>query len=220
MMDNKKIAVVIGATGLVGSSLVDLLLKNTDYKEVKTFSRRGLELDNSKLTEHLVDFDKPDEWSDLVIGDVLFSAMGTTLAQAGSKQRQYEIDYGFQYNTAKAAVENGVKQFVLISSVNADASSKFFYSRIKGELEGAVEKLGFEKLTLIRPGFLYGERKDSRPMEVFAVKMIKAINKLGLMRKYRPIDGLNVAKASIKAAAKTVGVERFSGNDLLYELAE
>ena len=220
MKNTNKTAIVIGATGVVGSSLVDLLLKDKSYSEVRILVRRSAGISHPKLKEFIVNFKNPAIWRDQVKGDVLFSALGTTLALAGSKEKQYEIDYTFQYNTAKAARVNKVSDYVLISSMNADANASMFYPRIKGELEEEVSKLGFDKLTIMQPGFLYGKRKDNRPAENFAVATLKVLNKIGLFKNYKPIDGLHVAKATLKAHSLTQGIQRFTGNTLLYELAE
>ena len=138
-----KTAVVIGATGLVGSELVALLLADSRFETVKVFVRRSTGRQHPKLEEHLVNFDAVETWKEQLTGDVLFSAMGTTLKQAGSKDAQYKIDYTYQYNVAKAAAENGVPQYVLISSAGASPKSRIFYSRMKGELEESVKKLTF-----------------------------------------------------------------------------
>jgi uncharacterized protein YbjT (DUF2867 family) len=107
-----KIAIVIGATGLVGSQLVQLLLKDDRFSKIKILARRGTGITNSKLQEHIINFNHPEQWKHLVTGDVLFSALGTTLKTAGSKEAQYKIDHTYQFNVAKAAAENQVPDYV------------------------------------------------------------------------------------------------------------
>ncbi len=100
-----KTAIVIGATGLVGEQLVALLLKDTRFEKVKTFVRRSANMNNPKLEEHVIDFDQPESWKKQVTGDVLYSALGTTLRVAGSKEAQYKIDYTYQYNVRQSSLQ-------------------------------------------------------------------------------------------------------------------
>src|SRR5687768_10972194 len=126
-------AVVVGATGLVGREILALLLGDTDYARVRVFARRATGVQHAKLEEHIVDFDVPASWAALVTGSVVFSALGTTLKAAGSKDAQYRVDHTYQLSAAKAARDNGVSCFVLISAHGASPSSSIFYSRMKGE---------------------------------------------------------------------------------------
>jgi len=107
-----KTAIVIGATGLVGNELVQLLIKDSRFEKVKVFARRTTGLQHNKLEEHLINFDAPDTWKKQVTGDVLYSSMGTTIGVAGSKEAQYKIDYTYQYQAAKIAANNGVQEYV------------------------------------------------------------------------------------------------------------
>lgn len=207
-------ALVIGATGLVGSNLVDLLLKDAAYSEIAVFVRRSTGIIHPKLTEYIVDFDSPDDWSDKLQGDVLFSAMGTTIKRAESQAAQYRVDYDYQYNTARLAAVNGVANYVLVSAMNANPRSPIFYSQMKGKLEIAVQKLPFRTITLIRPGLLYGERDHSRFGEEMMYTIISGLNKIGLLRKMRPIHGREVAQAMIVAAATAEGTKSYTGYEL------
>jgi uncharacterized protein YbjT (DUF2867 family) len=195
-----KTALVIGATGLVGSQLVRLLLDDARFGQVLVFARRSTGLKHAKLKEHITDFDKLDAVRDAIRGDVLFSSLGTTIKTAGSKERQYEIDYTYQYEFAKRAAQNGVKTYVLISAAGASAGSPTFYMRMKGELERDVAKLPFRHIHILQPGFLDGERSEHRPGEQFGLAALKLINRAGLLRRYRPILGRTVARAMIAAS--------------------
>lgn len=196
---SKLTALVIGATGVSGQALVKQLLDDDRFAEVITFSRRKPDFSHPKLTAHLVDFTTPDTWKELVQGDVLFSAMGTTRKQAGSNENQYKVDYIYQYETARTAAENGVKNYVLVSSFGASSSSSIFYSRIKGELEDAVEQLSFSKIRILQPGPITGDRKDKRIMEKISVKTLRFFNAIGLFKKYKPATGDDIAKAMISS---------------------
>jgi uncharacterized protein YbjT (DUF2867 family) len=196
------IAILIGATGLIGKSLLNQLLADNNFTLVKVFHRRSTGLSHDKLQEHVIDFDKPDSWAAEVTGDVLFSTLGTTLKTAGSKEAQYRVDFTYNYDTAKAAAANGVKSYVLLSSTGADASSRVFYSRMKGELDDAVKKLDFEQIRIIKPSVLEGDRDEFRLGESIGIVIGKAFSFLPGVRKYRPIKDQVVAKAMIQAAKK------------------
>ena len=192
-------ALVIGATGATGKDLVNQLCQDSDFDEIDIFVRRRSDFHHEKVKAHLVDFDHPEEWKHLVKGDVAFSCLGTTLKSAGSKENQKVIDYDYQFNFAKAAKENNVQDYILVSAYGASPDSKIFYSRIKGELEEAVKNLKFEKTTIFKPGML--ERKNTdRNGEVFGLKIIKFFNKLGLFKSQQPLPTEVLAKAMIVAS--------------------
>jgi len=199
-----KKAVVIGATGLVGHELVKLLTRDHRFDKVKVFVRKSTGLKSDKLEEHLIDFDDEKSWAHLVQGDVLFSALGTTLSQAGSKDAQYKIDYTYQFNFAKAAATHGIPTYVLVSSAGANPDSMIFYSRMKGELEREVTKLGIESVYLIQPSLLVGERAKSRFGEKLSFKVLQGLNAIGLFRKYKPITGQTVAKAMLNESLQSL----------------
>ena len=194
-----KKAILIGATGLVGSKLLELLLSSSNYSEIKVLTRRKTGIQNRKLKEVIINFDDVEKFKEEITGDVLFSTMGTTIKKAGSQDNQYKIDYTYQYMTAKIAADNGVKHLVLLSSAGANAKSKVFYSRIKGELDEAVQKLNFEGVNIIRPSMLAGERKEFRLGERFLTPLMYAFSWVPGLRKYRPINDVVVAKAMINS---------------------
>ena len=180
-------ALVIGATGATGTELVQQLMDDNQYTSVIVFSRRPLLVTNAKLTTHIVDFDNPQAWAHLVKGDVLFSALATTLKQAGSQKEQYKIDYTYQYQTAATAAVNGVAKYVLVSAMGANAKSWLFYPRIKGELDNAASALPFKQIHIFRPGFLLRQPDKIRPMEKLGIAIIQFFNKFGLFKSQRPL---------------------------------
>src|SRR5690606_8838097 len=135
----------IGATGATGRDLLDLSLKDDVLDRVTVFARRDLNLKHDKLETHVIDFDHAEKWKHLVQGDVLFSCLGATRKTAGSKEAQWNVDFEYQYRFARAASENGVPVYVLVSAGFASSRSPLFYSRMKGKLEEAVSKLTFSK---------------------------------------------------------------------------
>ena len=179
-------ALIIGATGATGKDLVTQLLADDTYSQVHCFVRKPLTLTHPKLHAHVVDFENPEAWADLLRGDVAFSCLGTTLAVAGSKEAQWRVDYDYQYNFAKHCHNNGIPTFVLVSAAGAKAQSKLFYNRMKGQLEDAIKALGFARLLIFQPSVLVRKGSD-RKGEQFGLKMIVFLNKLGLFKRYRPM---------------------------------
>jgi uncharacterized protein YbjT (DUF2867 family) len=180
-----KTALVIGATGLVGEQLVLLLLDHPEFEKIVVFGRRKSGLNHPKLEEKLIDFDQPESWKHLVKGDVVFSSLGTTIKTAKTKENQYRVDYTYQYEFAKAASQNSVLAYVLVSSLGADSKSSVFYSRMKGELDEAVSKLPFRKTIIVRPSILDGNRKEKRPMEKISLAIMRGLTKI-VLKKYKP----------------------------------
>lgn len=179
------IANVIGASGLVGQQLLNQLLGNPEFEKTRIFVRRKSGFIHPKLEEKVIDFDQPESWKHLVQGDVLFSTMGTTIKTAKTKENQYRVDFTYQYEFAKAASENGVGAYVLVSSMGANPKSSVFYSRIKGELEEAVSRLSFRKLIIFRPSILDGDRKEKRSGEKIGLAISRFVTQF-VLKKYKP----------------------------------
>jgi len=189
---------IIGATGATGKDLVTQLLADDTYSEVHCFVRKPLALSHPKLHAHVVNFDTPEAWADLLQGDVAFSCLGTTLAVAGSKEAQWRVDYDYQYAFAQQCEANGVPTFVLVSAAGAKAQSKLFYNRMKGQLEDAIKALGFTSLLIFQPSILVRSNSD-RGAENFSVKAIHFLNKIGLFKHYRPMPTEILAKKMLSA---------------------
>lgn len=216
-----KSAIVIGATGLIGKQLLMQLLADESFDAVKVFTRRTTGVNHVKLTEFIVDLGEIENSANDLNGDVLFSTLGTTLKTAGSKEAQYAIDFDMQFNTAKIAATNGVKNLVLLSSAGANSKSSIFYSRMKGELDDAVQKLGFESVHIIRPSMLAGDREEFRWTEKIFTPIMYAFSWIPGIRKYRPIQDTEVASAMINAS-KSVAADGCSIYELeaVFKLAE
>ncbi|MBW1653867.1 NAD(P)H-binding protein [Flavobacterium quisquiliarum] len=180
-------ALVIGATGSTGKELVDKLLEDQDYTSVAVFVRRPFGKSHPKLTEHIVDFSDVNSFQDLIKGDVLFSCIGTTLKDAGSKEKQWKIDYDIPADFSEIAIKNQVKSLVLVSSYGASSKSKVFYSKMKGELEEYIKKLNFPQYIIFRPGPLIRENTD-RWGEKISIRIIKVFNAIGLFKNLKPIS--------------------------------
>ena len=207
-------AVLIGATGAVGKDLLQALLEDARYTEVVAFARRALGVQHEKLREHTIDFDAPATWQELVKGDILFSTLGTSLKQAGSKEAQRHIDYDYQLAFAKAARANGVKSLVLLSSIGADSKSSIFYLRLKGELDDAVRGLGFDSLSIVRPPSLI-RAKSKRFGETASVKFLQAANAIGLAKRLAPMETVVVARSMAALGADSAsGTRIIEGQDV------
>ena len=189
---------IIGATGATGKDLLSQLLADDTYAEVHCFVRKPLALTHPKLHAHVVNFETPEAWADLVRGDVAFSCLGTTLAVAGSKDAQWRVDYDYQYAFAEHCKNNGVPTFVLVSTAGAKAQSKLFYNRMKGQLEDAVKALDFSCLLIFQPSVLIRSNSD-RSGENFTVKAFKFLNKLGILKRYRPMPTEILAEKMLSA---------------------
>lgn len=200
-----KTAIVIGATGLVGSNITSQLLDDARYEKVKVFVRRSLKIKNPKLEEYLIDFDNIDVWKEYLTGDELYSALGTTIKKAGNKEAQYKIDFTYQYEVAKAAVQNGVKIYLLVSSAGANYKSSNFYLRMKGRLDEKIQQLNFGHICIFKPSYLDGDRKEKRLGEAIGIKIAGTIIKIiPALKKYRPIEASRVAEAMIKSANQSI----------------
>ncbi len=197
MSSIQKTAIVLGATGLVGSQLLQQLLSDDRYALVKVFHRRSTGVTHEKLEEHVINFHEMKIWKHSIIGDELFSALGTTLKAAGSKEAQYEVDYEYQLDVAKYAQKNGVQSYALCSSLGATLSTKNFYLNMKGKLDNKVQELGFESLVIVRPSLLLGDRKEMRVGEKIGEPLLKLVTKIPPFKKYKPIHVRDVAKAMI-----------------------
>lgn len=215
-----KTAIVIGATGLVGNFITRKLLDDNRYVKVKVFGRRSLHISNPKLEEHIVNFDKIDLWKDSLVGDELYSALGTTIKKAGSKEAQYKIDFTYQYEVAKAATQNGVTKYLLVSSAGANYKSENFYLRMKGKLDEAAQQLSFNQVIIFRPSILVGLRIERRVAESIGIKIAGTITKIiPALKKYRPIEAFRVAEAMIKSANQNLsGIIKIYQPEEIFEI--
>ena len=209
-----RIANVIGASGLVGHELVVQLLDHPEFEKVRIFVRRTNGIVHSKLEEQIIDFDQTESWKPLVTGDVLFSALGTTIKTAKTKENQYRVDFTYQFEFAKAAAGNGVPAYLLVSSMGANPKSSVFYSRMKGELEDAVAKLPFQKLIIIRPSILDGDRQEKRAGEKFGLILSRFVTKF-ILKVYKPTPVDLLASKMIRLSLEKVpGIHTVGGLEI------
>ena len=192
-------AIIIGATGATGKSLLPLLTEHSEIERIDCFGRRNPDFSHPKLYAHQIDFARIETWRDEVQGDVLFACLGTTLKAAGSKEAQWAVDYKANLEFAKAARENGVNTLVLVSASGANAASRLFYQRMKGELEQALIALNFPRLIIFRPPLLIRPNSD-RLGEKIAKRILYGLNRIGLLKNQRPLAVEALAQAMLKVA--------------------
>ncbi len=193
-------ALIIGATGATGKDLLNVLLQDTNFTEVVIFVRRTSGIRHPKLVEAITDFEKLEEVSNQINGEVVFSCLGTTLKVAGSKDQQKHIDYEIPLKFAEIARNNGVSKMILLSAYGASAASKVFYSKIKGALEDKISALAFKQFVIFRPGLLLRNNTD-RFGERITASLLNGLNRIGLFRKFRPMPTLTLAQKMAKAPA-------------------
>lgn len=169
-------AIVAGATGLVGSFLIQKLLEDSRFTEVVAITRRPLEISHTKLRLVLLqDFSQISKESEQLRGDVYFCCLGTTIKVAGSKENFRKIDFDAIVEFGRLAQKSGAASFVLVSSMGANPQSFVFYNRIKGETEQALIDLGLKKLMIFQPGLLVGNRTEHRPGEKVALSIFMTL---------------------------------------------
>jgi len=191
-------AVIIGGTGASGKEVVKRLLDDERFQEVTVLVRRPYFGQNPKLKEVIINFEDLASYGDLIRGEVAFSCLGTTLKDAGSKEAQWRVDHDYQLAFAALARENGIGAFVLLSAHGANASSRIFYSKMKGSLEQHITQLEFPQLIIIHPGGI--ERPNStRTGEKLFIPVLKAFNAIGLFKGYEPLPTDRIAQGMIAA---------------------
>jgi uncharacterized protein YbjT (DUF2867 family) len=207
-----RIALVFGASGLVGKYVVKELKDNVSFSSINVFSRSPGNYFHLKVNEHVIDFNRLDDYTSLIQGDDLFICLGTTIRKAGSVRKVEEIDRDLPIRIAQIAFANGVTRVAVVSSMGANPSSRNYYLRIKGEMEAGIRNIPFEQIVLARPSMLFGRRDEFRFGELIGKVFMKAIGFLlaGPARKYRGISGHTVAAAMISLI-------KSSRRDIVYE---
>ena len=210
-------AIVLGATGATGRELVKYLIKNPKLTKISIFTRKEIGIDDEKLIKHIIDFSCLENYKNIIKGDILFSALGTTLKDAGSKEKQFLVDYTYQYKFAKIAAENCVSNYSLVSAQGANSSSSFFYLKIKGELEESIKKLNFNTIHIFKPSFLIRQKDLIRRGEKVAISIVLFLNKFGLFKSMQPISVAFLATIMIDEALneRKEKITTYNLNDIL-----
>jgi uncharacterized protein YbjT (DUF2867 family) len=212
-----KTALIIGSTGLIGSQLLNILLESAAYDKVIAFVKRDTGKTHAKLTQHIIDFDKPESYQNLVVGDDFFCTIGTTIKKAGSKEAFRKVDFGYPQQFAAFALKNDLKQFLIITSLGADKAAGNFYLKTKGEIEDYLKQSSFASVSIVRPSLLLGDRKEFRLGEKIGAFFMKTFSFVfsGRLKKYKPIESETVAKALFKIAQKNKkGFSTYESNEV------
>lgn len=202
---NNRTATLLGATGLVGGHCLSLLLNEPRYGRVVALGRRTIAVEHPKLRQYVIDFERPQQFAHLFETHDLFCCLGTTIKKAGSRAAFRRVDFTYPHECARLAARAGAEQLLLVSSLGADARSRIFYSRVKGELEEAISQLPFKAVQIFRPSLLLGTRAEARTGERVAEKIFKLLPFIfsGPLRKYRPVEAHGVAAAMVRIAGQS-----------------
>jgi uncharacterized protein YbjT (DUF2867 family) len=197
-------AILTGATGLIGSQLLDILLAGDAYDEVLILVRKKLNVSNKKLTQLVIDFDQMENYRSSITGDAVFSCLGSTQKKTPDRAIYYKIDHDYPLRLAQMAQTNGIRQFHLVSSVGANPKSGTFYIKMKGETERDISALNIQSIYLYEPSMLTGRKEEKRLGEIFFEGLFKIINPLlnGKWKKYRSVSGAAVARAMYDQSLK------------------
>ena len=189
-----KKALIAGATGLTGSYLLKQLLADDHYASVVAVTRKPLGFHHDKLVNIVTDFERLDDVAAQLTADDVFCCLGTTIRKAGSQAAFRKVDFDYPLKLAQLTLKNGAQKFLLVSALGADASSRIFYNRVKGEAEEAIRNTGFPALHIFRPSLLLGPRNEQRSAEDAAKWFYKVFGWLIPLR-YKAIHARTVARA-------------------------
>ncbi|MDP2721561.1 MAG: NAD(P)H-binding protein [Bacteroidales bacterium] len=215
----KKTAIILGASGLTGSLLLNQLIADDRYDSIKVFTRKSLGKQPSKVHEFVGDILNLDKFKKHFTGNEVYVCIGTTAKKTPDKALYHEIDFGIPVAAAQLCVENHIETFLVVSAMGANVKSRIFYNRTKGEMEQKVLSKNIPNTYILRPSFIGGNREEHRPGEKIGMVIAKFIQPMmvGSLKKYRIIEAETIARAMIylankKPATKLVlsdGIETF-----------
>ena len=212
-----KIALLFGASGLVGSHLLNQLISNNNYSKIKLFVRSAIDLNDPKIEIIQTDFNNLENHREDIKGDDCFFCIGTTKKNSPDKNEYKRVELEVPKQIAQIAKSNFVNSFVFVSSGYADPKSSGDYLKFKGEVEEELKKLNFLKLGIMRPSFLLGDRKEKRVGEKIGIFIFKLISPLllGPLKKMKPIHSEIVARSMIKVANEDLQKNTFESNEIM-----
>ncbi len=211
---------LLGATGLVGGECLKLLVTRDDYRRIVVPVRSPLQDTprDSRVEVHTIDFERIGDFASLFAVDHVISCLGTTIAKAGSRERFRRVDFDYAYETARRAAGEGASHLLLVTAMGADASSRIFYNRVKGDLEEAVRGLPFRSVSIFRPSIILGDRRESRAGES-AGKVLAALFGFAIPSRYKPVAARDIARAMLAVARESPPGIRIVESDAIRRIA-
>ena len=212
-----KTALIFGSSGLVGNHLFDYIFKDNYYQKIKLFVRSNINIKDPKVEIIYDDFKSLDNLKNNIIGDDCFFCIGTTKKNTPNKKEYRRVEYDIPVNIARIAKKNSINSFFYISSMGANSNVSNSYLRNKGQVENELVKLNFTKLVILRPSLLLGNRKSFRLGERIAQLIMTKISIIfiGKIKKFKPINATDVAKAIINITKNDYKIKIFESNKLL-----
>jgi uncharacterized protein YbjT (DUF2867 family) len=211
-----KTALLFGASGLVGSHVLSQLISNNKYSKIKLFVRSSIDTSDPKIEIIQTDFNNLENHKEDIKGDDCFFCIGTTKKNSPDKNEYKRVELEVPKQVAQIAKSNSVNSFVFISSGYADPKSSGDYLKFKGEVEEELKRLNFQKLGIMRPSFLLGDRKEKRIGEKIGIFVFKLLSPLflGPLKKMKPIQSATVAKAMIAITQNKVSKTIFESDEI------
>ncbi|MCB7481978.1 NAD(P)H-binding protein [Christiangramia sediminis] len=212
----QKTAIILGATGLTGSILLDKLISDHRYRKIKVFSRNHLQQKDDKVEEYLINLFELEKVADLFTADEVYCCIGTTQKKTPDNDTYRMVDFGIPATAAKLSKKNKIETFQVISAMGADEKSRFFYNRVKGEMEGAVLEQHIAKTYILQPSLIGGDRQESRPFEFIWKKIMRVGDHLlvGSLKKYRSIHPETIVNAMIYLANSNYRSGRITSDEI------
>lgn len=217
MSNLNKTALLLGATGLVGTELLHILLKAPQYAKVIILTRKRMKMESPKLEQIIVDFDQLSNYKEYFHVNDVYCCLGTTIKKAGAKDAFRKVDYEYPVTAARLAKECQVEKFLIITAMGANPNTKIFYNRVKGEVEETIKSIGIPSLHFFRPSLLLGDRKEFRFGEKLAsvLSPIYSFLLVGTLRQYKPIQARDVALAMYKTSMESAtGTHTYLSNQI------
>lgn len=209
----QKTAIILGATGLTGSCVLEQLLANDDYSTVKLFSRKTSNVKHPKVKEFIGDMLQLEAFQNDFTGDEVYCCIGTTKKKTPDKEVYRTIDFGIPSTAARMAKANNIKSFAVVSAIGANSNSSVGYNRIKGDMEKAVMDAEIERTYIVRPSFIAGNRQEHRGGEKMGIAVFKFLKPL-IPKKYRAVEANDIAQRMIQLCNSNEASKILESNEI------